>query len=240
MNENGSTKHKTEKTLLDLSLVLICCSLPILMGSTVYNSLILPEDEQREDKIWIITVKETTVAYDWIDRSKIAEKSNEKRNDWSWVNKRWKIIDSTKWRWGAEKQDIREKIWNKIEMESSRQIIHKWFPKDSIVQEMANYAYKIGWENLLYLVSCENWWWDIDLQSKVMANWNREESYWLCQISKNYYSDIVNDKRFFTDWKRQLDECWKLRKQWTLFYWPERIINWVPCYVYMEKFIEYK
>ena len=50
---------------------------------------------------------------------------------------------------------------------------------------------------------------------------NRHEFHdrWLCGTSDYYHPKIVNDPRFLTDWKRQVDQCVKLRKQWTTFYW---------------------
>lgn len=42
--------------------------------------------------------------------------------------------------------------------------------------------------------------------------------YGLCQINKGYHSKIVNDPRFFTDYKRQLDKCREKFKGGTRFY----------------------
>jgi len=101
---------------------------------------------------------------------------------------------------------------------SAQAIMHTWFKKDSIVQEYIQYAYDIGWLDLVLLIECENWSRKLDKKSQVP--W--EESYGLCQINKYFHPKIVNDVRFFTDYKRQIDQCYKLMKWWTAFYGRER------------------
>ena len=100
---------------------------------------------------------------------------------------------------------------------------------------MVQYAYDIGWFDLVKLIECENGGWKPFLQSYVVNNWIREQSYWLCQIHKKYYPHIINDSRFWEDWKVQIDYCNQVKKNGWVFYWPERIINWEKCYVYVEK-----
>lgn len=99
---------------------------------------------------------------------------------------------------------------------------------------MVQYAYDIGWFDLVKLIECENGGWNVRLQSYVMNNWVREPSYWLCQIHKKHHPDIINDSRFREDWKVQIDYCKELKDKWTPFYWPERLVNWKKCYVYVE------
>jgi len=151
-----------------------------------------------------------------------------------WESMTWKTIltKHNSWRQDKPKESADQKPIQPI-------LIHKWFATGAIQQEYLNYAYKIWWENLVYLIMCENGWLDLDLQSRVVKNGKREESFWLCQISKHYYQDIVNNKRFFTDWKRQLDQCWNIRKNWWLFYGPTRKIQWKPCYIRASKQILY-
>lgn len=119
-NVNGSQK---QKTLLNLSIMLICCSLPILMGSTVYNSLILPEDEQRTIEEWFeSTVWEIQTTW----RLAINEKRSEKPKDTVTTTRR----ESWDWKTGSNKprntvtprKDNRKEVWDKKETEYSRSI----------------------------------------------------------------------------------------------------------------------
>lgn len=118
-------------------------------------------------------------------------------------------------------------------------IVHNWRPKDSIVQEYVQYAYKISWNDIDFVATleAENWTRDPKKQSNVhmyydkekwknvmcnKANRNswckREESYWFCQMMKKFHPQ-VKDERFFTDPKRQLETCYAKYKWWTKFYW---------------------
>lgn len=100
---------------------------------------------------------------------------------------------------------------------------------------MVQYAYDIGWFDLVKLIECENGGRQPLLQSYVVTNWIREQSYWLCQIHKRYHPEVINDSRFWEDWKVQIDYCKQWQDEWRPFYWPTRIINWEKCYVYVEK-----
>lgn len=123
---------------------------------------------------------------------------------------------------------------------TSKRIIHSWFPADSIVQDMVNYAYEIWWKDLVILIECENGWRNLSLQSYVTdENWNREDSRGLCQISRYFHPEIVNDNRFFTDYRFQIDNCKALRENGTPFHWPTRRLKSWPnkgqlCYKWVE------
>lgn len=86
-------------------------------------------------------------------------------------------------------------------------------------QAVVDYAFQIsqGDRSFIGLLEAENGLWDFKRQSEVRYNGKREQSYGLCQIHKSYHKKIVNDKRFFTDWKWQLEQCWELYKQGTPF-----------------------
>lgn len=104
-------------------------------------------------------------------------------------------------------------------------IIHEGYAKDSPVQDMVQYAYDIGWIDLVKLIECENW------QRKPFAvgdNWN---AHWLCQVNTLYHK---LDNGFFEDWKVQINQCNRLLKQWVPFYWPTRIVKWQHCYSYVS------
>jgi len=102
-------------------------------------------------------------------------------------------------------------------------ILHKWYPTDSIIQEYVNYAYDISeWDlKFVALLDAENWERSIDRQSNARYPKTniREKSYWFCQIHKPDHPEIVNDSRFLTDRKRQIDQCLILYKWGTKFYW---------------------
>ena len=138
---------------------------------------------------------------------------------------------------GGSDRSNQSKDSNTTEPTNTGSIRHTWFPADSIVQDYVNYAYSIWWENLLLLCECENWWRDLDLQSRVQQKYGREKTYWLCQLHIYNYPDI-DYTRFLTDYKYQLDVCWQKRSTWTPFYWPTRIIKGQYCYNYVrDRFI---
>ena len=60
-------------------------------------------------------------------------------------------------------------------------------------------------------------------------NWKTFHDWWLCWISDYYHPEIVNDPRFLTNRKRQVDKCAELINWWTTFYWrwhrKERAVN---------------
>jgi len=56
-----------------------------------------------------------------------------------------------------------------------------------------------------------------------MIGKNGYYDYGLCQVNKGYFPHIVNDERFFSNWKWQLDECLKLYKGGTKFYGKKNI-----------------
>jgi len=55
-------------------------------------------------------------------------------------------------------------------------------------------------------------------QSKFVKNGIREDSWGLCQLHRQWHSDIVDDPRFFTDWKWHIDKCFEKYKGGTVFY----------------------
>lgn len=117
-------------------------------------------------------------------------------------------------------------------------IQHKWYSLDDERQLMVQRTYEIWWMGLVTLIECENWSWLPTKQSEVVKNWIREPSFWLCQISRKYHPEIVNDPRFWNDWEWQINKCEELRKWGTKFYAPQRKINWVACEKYvLDRFI---
>lgn len=73
-------------------------------------------------------------------------------------------------------------------------------------------------KEFLAKLDSENSLWKIDRQSNVVINGIREPSFGFCQTHRGYHPEIVNDKRFFTDAKWQLEQCYKLFKGGTKMY----------------------
>lgn len=104
--------------------------------------------------------------------------------------------------------------------------------QNDVRNDMIDYAYQIGGMDLVTLIECENSTWNMTLK----AYWT-EDSRWLCMFNRRWHSDIVWNPRekdaqwqwFSTDWKYQIDNCNRLMRSGTPFYWRNRIINWVKC-----------
>lgn len=132
-----------------------------------------------------------------------------------------------------------EKENNQAE-EKPKKIRHLWFAEDSPVQQYVQYAYEIWWLDLVTILDCENWYRDMYRQSTIVNKyWQREESYWFCQIHRPSQPDIVDNPLFWSDWRWQLDRCKEIRDRelndWrTRFYAEKRKINWVLCPKYVE------
>lgn len=118
-----------------------------------------------------------------------------------------------------------------VKYPSGAKITHTGYPINSIVQQYVQYTYDMWGMDLVIIMQCEQsrqpW-----LQSKS------ESSYWLCQIYWPDHRDIINDSRFWTDWKWEVEQCSILMKWWTKFFWPKRIDkkNWQPCYINAQKY----
>lgn len=95
------------------------------------------------------------------------------------------------------------------------------------VQEMLSLAWDVsgGDKEFIYMIETENSQWRADRQSEVYLRWDngdvvvcrkdnwadeckREQSFGFCQIHKLYHPDTVNDKRFFTDERWQMEQCY--------------------------------
>lgn len=120
--------------------------------------------------------------------------------------------------------------------ESKKKMLKKEWSRDDWRQAFVNYAYQIWWEDLVYLIECENATWNMYRQSEVYNKWRREPSYWFCQIDRDFYESIVDSDKFWADPFWQLDKCNELMKGWTPFYWREsdRDRDGVKCYVEVQ------
>lgn len=113
-----------------------------------------------------------------------------------------------------------------IQINYTGTLIHKWFKRDDPKQKMVAYAYKLWWMDFVKLIECENW------NRDIKAVWDSWKAFWLCQINTNYHRLPEN---FKTDWRVQIEECYRKWKWWTKFYWPSRLVKGVKCYKYVQK-----
>jgi len=77
------------------------------------------------------------------------------------------------------------------------------------------YAYELSDcdKNFIIMINAENAQWNY--KRKAIG---AEPSWGFCQIHKGYHPKIVNDPRFFTSQKWQLEQCLKLWRDGTAFY----------------------
>jgi len=75
----------------------------------------------------------------------------------------------------------------------------------------------------LALLDSENSLWSINRKH------NDQIGYGFCGISYPWHKDIIEDERFFTDARWQIEQCYKLWTQGTKFYgnWRRTINNFV-------------
>lgn len=101
---------------------------------------------------------------------------------------------------------------------TNKKPIKRW--ASSQQQQYIDYAWELSHDpKFIYTLEAENGLWSIDRQSTYRdKNGRQEPSFGFCQIHKGYHPEIVNDQRFFTDWKWQLETCWRLYKWGTAFY----------------------
>ena len=128
-----------------------------------------------------------------------------------------KLTTNTNWWESNQNQWIKEtdKGWGKSVL-----VIPNWFPEDSLATQIATYEYEISnWDmDFLMTLRAENGWYNMYQQSNVYTNWVREDSWGLCQLHRKRHSNIVDDPRFFTDYKWHIEQCWIKYKNWTRFY----------------------
>ena len=72
--------------------------------------------------------------------------------------------------------------------------------------------------DLVLLMECENGNWNPTMQSTVIRNGKREDSWGLCQVHRPDHKEIVNNPLFFSDWKWQIDRCKELMDGKTPFF----------------------
>ena len=124
------------------------------------------------------------------------------------------VIISDKWDWQNEEGN--EKPVQSV-------LRHNWYTETDYRQDIVNYAYELGWMDLVTLIDCES-------GTNPKANWDGWHARWLCQMS-DFYHKIP--QQYFDDWRFQVEYCAEKRKWGTKFYWPQRIIKWQQCSKYV-------
>lgn len=109
-------------------------------------------------------------------------------------------------------------------------IRHWWYNIDSPVQDYVQAAYDMWWMDRVIVGQCEQ-------HREPAVKSLRENSYWMFQIYWPDHPEIINNPKFQTDWKREMEQAYILYKNWTPFYGPGRIskVTWNPCYVDAQK-----
>lgn len=84
-------------------------------------------------------------------------------------------------------------------------------------QEKVQYAYELGGEQFVYLLNAENGQWTHKrrhpkIPGTIGTDWG------MCGINDYYHPTIVNNALFFTDWKWQMNQCYRIWKGGTTFY----------------------
>lgn len=111
----------------------------------------------------------------------------------------------------------------------------EWMSNEQLA--WAAYAYDISWgdHTFLHLIEAESGWVSLDRKSNT-GYWRNGKKYWdfgLAQISEYYHPEIVNDERYFTDYKFQLDKAYELYKGWTVFYWMNNVHKVAKKFTYI-------
>lgn len=145
--------------------------------------------------------------------------------------------DEKNWHTSMRKEMPRS---NSIENEVWKLVVPRWFPKDSIATQIATYERKVSNWNKAFLLKLktENWWYDMFKQSEVRdRNWpnGREDSRGLCQFHRNRHSEIVDDPRFWTDYKFQVEKCREKFSWWTTFYWKSEWLRFEDYFTIVDK-----
>jgi len=93
--------------------------------------------------------------------------------------------------------------------------------------EALKLASEVSGNNLNFIrkITGENGGMDHTLQSRVVKNGIREDSWGYCQIHRQWHSAIVDDPRFFTDKRWQMENCFRLWSGGTKFYAPKTPAN---------------
>jgi len=103
-----------------------------------------------------------------------------------------------------------------IEYATWKKITHLWYLSSDIRQQYVQYAYDVGWIDLVLLIECENG------RRDTFAKWDSGKAIGLCQMNTIYHK--LPDM-YYQDWMFQVEYCTEKMNWGTKFYWPNRIIK---------------
>ena len=109
-------------------------------------------------------------------------------------------------------------------LETGWKITHLGYLSSDIRQQYVQYAYDVGWMDLVTLIECENW------QRKTTVKWDSGKAIGLCQMHTSYHK--LPDM-YYTDRRFQVDYCNGKMEWGTKFYWPSRQIKGMRCSTYV-------
>jgi len=106
---------------------------------------------------------------------------------------------------------------------------HDWF-KLWFAQQLIQYACDVSNSDIDFILTlnAEMGSWNWQGQSNVIQkDWKREPSFWMCQIHYKYHKKTIyenlpfnriKESRYLTDWKYQIETCYKMYKWGTKMY----------------------
>lgn len=139
------------------------------------------------------------------------------------------LVNSTKVKQVAIKV-IQKPLESKVNSEAKDgKCYHKWF-EWGFAQQLIQYACDVSNYDVDFILTLqhENWSWDYQKQSNVVKNGVREKSFGMCQVMRDYHKKTIyenlpysriKESRYLTDWKYQIETCYKLYKWGTAMYW---------------------
>lgn len=202
---------ENEKTIYEKLFIIFCLTI-VFIG--IYFGTKQPQVEGWS--IYISGTIQRNWQTNWIENPKTATWWEQRPVDTVTENKTSVIQLRT---WSIKPTDSKQ-VQSIQLMSTGVRVYVKWFPEYSFANNVATYAYWISdWDiDFLATLKAENWAFDMYKQSNVVKNWVREDSRWLCQLHRAWHRDIVDNPLFWSDWKWQLEQCYKKYKWWTKFY----------------------
>ena len=152
------------------------------------------------------------------------ERNSRKKSEWIGFNdEQWSSIKNPV---SAENTQTEE---SEFSSNHEGTIRHNGFSRDDEKQRFVQYAYKLWGMDLVIVMECENWNWNI------WAVWDSWHAFGLCQMNDRYHKDFPMEYK--TNGIVQVEYCYQKRKNGTKYYWPDRIIPWTNqrCRNYVKK-----
>lgn len=101
-------------------------------------------------------------------------------------------------------------------------------------QDKVQYAYQLGGEQFVYLLNAENGEWTYQRRHQKIPG-TVGIDYGLCGTNSVHHPEILHDKRFFTNWKWQMEQCYKMYVGGVTFYGKNNIEKQKPLFYFINK-----